>query len=129
MKNKNKNIFRKLRSILINSGYDVVLTGRFNPPRDIRGLRFRSVKGYIAPDSLKIYINKAMPVNDRVITLIHELLHEMYPVWTESKVERESKNIFQSLTVPQLGFIQFFVMTKPEINRTLKQQPFHSPIC
>lgn len=129
MKNKNKNIFGKLKAVLVNSGYDVVLTSRLNPPKDIRGLRFRSVKGYIVPDSMKIYINKMLPVNDRVITLIHELLHELYPSWTEAKVEREAKSIFQSLKVPQLGFLQFFIMTKQEINRTLKQQTAHSPIC
>ena len=129
MKNKNKNIFGKLKTTLINSGYDVVLTSKLKPPKDIRGLRFRSVKGYIVPDSLKIYISKALSVNDRVITLIHELLHEIYPAWTESKVERESKSIFQSLTVPQLGFLQFFIMTKSEINNTLKQHSAHSPIC
>src|SRR5680860_1481547 len=127
MKNKNKNIFGKLKSVLVNSGYDVILTSRLNPPKDIMGLRFRSVKGYIVPDSMKIYISKALPVNDRVITLIHELLHELYPVWKESRVEREAKSIFQTLRVPQLGFLQFFIMTKSEINRTLKQHTAHSP--
>ncbi len=92
-------------------------------------MKFRSVKGYIVPDSLKIYINKSLPVNDRVITLIHELLHELYPTQTEASVEREAKRIFQTLKVPQLGFLQFFIMTKSEINKALKQNSSHSPIC
>lgn len=92
-------------------------------------LRFRRTKGFIAPDQLKIYINQNIGVNDRVITLVHELLHEIYPEWTEPKVERESKNAFKDLTVPQLGFLQFFVMSRSELKSTLREHKAHFPIC
>ncbi|MFH0905232.1 MAG: hypothetical protein V1826_00715 [bacterium] len=130
MKTKIKNIFNKLRRTLVYSGYDVVLTTKLKPSSGNHRARYRGVKGYIAPDQLRIYVSRKLPVNDRVITLIHELLHELYPTWTEPRVERQSKSIFRHLTVPQLGFLQFFVMSRIEIGSMLKQRaPQHSPIC
>jgi len=128
-KNKTKNIFSKLKETLLRSGYEVVLTEKLGRTEPMPILRFRRAKGYIAPDQMKIYINQNIGVNDRVITLIHELLHEICPEWTEPKVERESKNTFKDLTVPQLGFLQFFVMTKPELRAALKAHHSRSPIC
>ncbi|MFA5270170.1 MAG: hypothetical protein WC400_00965, partial [Patescibacteria group bacterium] len=116
-KMKYANIFRRLKRILLNSGYRVILTDRFI--RRKGGLA-RGSKGYILPDDLTIFINKTIGVNDRVVTLIHELLHEVYPAWQEQQVDRTSKRIFNHLTVPQLGFLQFFVMLPGEIKAMLK---------
>ena len=126
---KTKNIFKKLKSTLLYSGYEVVLTKQLGQMRLMSSFRFRRTKGFIAPDQLRIYINQNIGVNDRVITLVHELLHEIYPEWTEPRVERESKNTFKDLTVPQLGFLQFFVMSRPELKSALKEHRSHSPIC
>jgi len=128
MKTNIKTIFNKLRSTLVQSGYRVILVDKLTPRKN-HSLRSRGVKGYIVPDELKIYINQAIGVNDRVITLIHELLHELYSQWPESKVERECKRIFRSLKVSQLGWFQFFVMTRAEMQAALKQLETHSPIC
>ena len=111
-------MFDKLKRVLLKSGYQVVLTGDFSNQRS--GGLARGTKGYILPDDLKIFINKNNGINDRVITLVHELLHEIHPVWEEPRVDRDSKKIFNKLTVSQLGFLQFFVMTSKEINSTLK---------
>ncbi len=127
MKTNTKTIFNKLRTTLVQSGYRVILVNKLLPKKSQS--RSRGAKGYIVPDELKIYINKAIGVNDRVITLIHELLHELYPQWTERKVERECKSIFRGLKVSQLGFLQFFVMTKSEMQSALKQLETRSPIC
>lgn len=124
-----KNIFRRLKETLIRSGYEVVLTKKLDQTHSFIASRFRRTKGYIVPDQLKIYINQNIGVNDRVITLVHELLHEIYPEWTEPRVERRSKNVFKDLTVPQLGFLQFFVMTRPELKAALKGHKSLSPIC
>ena len=88
----------------------------------------RGSKGYILPDDLAIFINKTIGVNDRVITLVHELLHEIYPEWQEQRVDRSSKRIFNHLTVPQLGFLQYFVMLPAEIKAMLKSNQL-SPAC
>ncbi|HCL47839.1 TPA: hypothetical protein DHW58_02535 [Patescibacteria group bacterium] len=124
-----KNLFRKLKSTLLYSGYEVILTGVPQSGVNKRGARHRAAKGYIVPDELKIFINRRIGVNDRVITLIHELMHEIYPDWQEPRVESESKKMFRGLTVPQLGFFQFFVMTNAEVQSALKRQQVHSPIC
>ena len=121
-------IFSKIKDILLHSGYEVVLSSNMNVSKE-EYIRFREAKGYIVPDELRIYINKGIGINDRVITLVHELLHEIYPSWQEKRVEKESKAIFKNLTVPQLGFLQFFVMTKTEINSALKRHQAHSPLC
>jgi len=129
-KTKTNNWFLKLKNTLLYSGYEVILTSvPQNGGTGKRGTRHRAAKGYIVPDELKIFINRRIGINDRVITLVHELMHEIYPNWQEPRVERESKKVFRGLTVPQLGFFQFFVMTKGEIQSALKRQQIHSPLC
>ena len=117
-------IFKKLKLVLLESGYKVILTSNVSKSKK-KGLA-SGIKGYIVPDDLKIYINKNIGVNDRVITLVHELLHEIYPVWTEGKVSQASERIFQRLTVPQLGFLQFFIMVPAEIRAMLKSNNLSS---
>jgi len=119
-------IFNKLKQVLMTSGYRVILTK--NVSRSQRKGFARGIKGYIVPDDLRIYINKTIGVNDRVVTLVHELLHEIYPAWTEGKVNQSAKRIFQKLTVPQLGFLQFFIMVPAEIKSMLKSNNL-SKVC
>lgn len=116
-KNKNK-MFDKLKNILLHSGYRVILTKKIE--KDSHSGLSRGVKGYILPDQLNIFINKSFGVNDRVVTLIHELLHEIHPSKTENQVDKLSKTIFNDLNVSQLGFLQFFIMSPTEIRLTLK---------
>lgn len=124
-----KKLFNLLQTTLIESGYDVVLMKANKwPKRDVYHRR-RGIKGYIVPDEMKIYINQSIGINDRVVTLIHELFHEIYPDWSEDKVESEAKKTFKKLSVSQLGFLQFFVVTPAETKRLLKQHQLSSPIC
>ncbi|HCR42062.1 TPA: hypothetical protein DIV45_01705 [Patescibacteria group bacterium] len=117
-------MFDKLKKTLLESGYQVILTDNVARGRG----RARGVKGYIVPDDLRIYINKSIGVNDRVETLIHELLHEVYPTWGEQRINRSAKRTFKDLTVSQLGFLQFFIMAPIEIKRMLKANHL-SPAC
>ncbi|MFA5967415.1 MAG: hypothetical protein WC805_02785 [Patescibacteria group bacterium] len=119
-------MFNKLKRVLLESGYRVILTS--NVSQSPKKGFARGIKGYIVPDDLTIYINKNIGVNDRVITLVHELLHEIYPAWTEGKVNQTSKRIFQKLTVPQLGFLQFFIMVPTEIRAMLRSNNLSS-VC
>lgn len=111
-------MFSKLKKVLLHSGYQVILTRNISKhePKAIAC----GIKGYILPDNLKIFINKSFGVNDRVITLIHELLHEIYPSKSEYQIDKLSNKIFNDLNVSQLGFLQFFVMTPIEIHSMLK---------
>ncbi len=122
-------IFNKLKKTLIESGYEVILMTSARWPRADVFHRRRGIKGYIVPDEMKIYINQSIGINDRVVTLIHELLHEIEPNWNEEKVETASKKIFKKLGVSQLGFLQFFVVTAAETKKLLRQHRLSSPIC
>jgi len=110
-------MFSKLKDILLHSGYRVILTSDFT--RQKSGGLARATKGYILPDDLKIFINRGININDRVVTLIHELLHEIKPSWEETKVDHKSKSIFKKLTISELGFLQFFIMSPAEIRAML----------
>lgn len=122
-------IFGKVKNALLHSGYEVILTKKMNLNDLDDAVRFREAKGYIVPDDLKIYINSNIGINDRVITLLHEMMHDLYPSWSEERVESQSKQVFKNLTVPQLGFLQFFVMTRPEIKSAMTRHQSHSPLC
>ncbi len=127
-----KQIFNKLKKTLIESGYDVILMRANKWPKSDVFHKRRGIKGYILPDELKIYINQNIGINDRVITLIHELLHELFPTWTETRVEAAAKKIFKNLNIAQLGFLQFFVMTATERRKLLNRQTvpsFNSSLC
>lgn len=113
----------------MESGYEVIVKPFKNTLKEHSYLRRRGIKGYILPDELKIYVNRNIGINDRVITLIHELLHELFPLWTENRVEQECKKVFKGLNVSQLGFLQFFVTTPREAQAMLRQHQAHSPIC
>lgn len=122
-------IFNKLKKTLIESGYEVILMTANRWPRADVYHRRRGIKGYIVPDEMKIYINQSIGINDRVITLIHELLHEIEPSWSEARVEATAKKMFKKLGVSQLGFLQFFVVTAAETQKLLRQHRLSSPIC
>jgi len=107
-------MFLKLKNTLVESGYDVRLTNKFKD----------SAKGQIEPDTLIIFVNGNLELNDRALTLIHELFHEIFPEWDERRIEQVACRTFEKLTVSQLGFFQFFVLKKgeypePVINRRL----------
>jgi hypothetical protein len=124
-----KTIFNTLKKTLIESGYEVLLMKASNWPKaDVRHRR-RGIKGYIVPDEMKIYINQSIGINDRVVTLIHELLHEIAPDWTEHQVETTAIKAFKGLSVSQLGFLQFFVVTPAETKSLLRQHRLASSLC
>jgi len=115
--------FYFIKKALLESGYEVRLVNSVRTKRPYTLLaRARSTKGYIVPDDLTIYIDKNLGLNDRVITLIHELLHEIYPAWEEPRVEGESRRLFNNLNVSQLGFLQFFVLTKGDIRNFMERR-------
>ncbi len=95
--------FKIIKRNLIYSGYSVVLISRF------RGYGKDSVKGFIAPDTLQIFINKSLDLEERVRTLIHELLHDHYPKWDEKLIENKTQEIYRNLNKEEKGFLQFFV--------------------
>ena len=112
MRKRNRQ-FNLIKKTLLQSGYEVHLvnSAKNRKPYTLA----RDTKGYLLPDDLKIYIDKHLGLNDRVITLVHELLHEVHPDWEEDRVEDNAQRIFNKLNVDQLGFLQFFVLGKGDV--------------
>ncbi len=115
--------FNLLKKALLISGYEICLVKTVRNPRPYTLILARGTKGYLAPDDFKIYIDRNLGLNDRVITLIHELLHELHPIWGERRVESEAQRIFRHLNVSQLGFLQFFVLTPRDTRNFMVPQP------
>jgi Zn-dependent peptidase ImmA (M78 family) len=95
-------MIKELKDNFIKNGYSVVLVPKFK--------RFgKKVEGYICQDTLEIYIEKNLPLEERVITLLHELIHDIHEDWSEEKVENEARKIYQNLSDRDLGFLEFLV--------------------
>ena len=96
----------RIKKTLLNSGYEVVLSehlkgcGRGNYPY---------VKGMLLPESNQILIKKSLSVDEKVMTLIHEILHEIFPDWLEDKIESATRIVFELLDPKQYGFFEFWV--------------------
>lgn len=47
----------------------------------------------------------------KIITVLHELLHLKYPHINEDDIEQQAINIYRKLALAQLGFFEFLVET------------------
>lgn len=89
----------RLITRFVEEGYEIRLTSDFSGAIDFGKFREAEglVKGFVFPDDLLILINKDLPVADRVQTLIHELLHELYPKWGETRIENATQEVYREL--------------------------------
>jgi hypothetical protein len=115
MKNQTPS-FSQLKKTFLDSGYEI----RFFPRHDLEGLALdapaevkrhlqTNIMGLIIPDEDIIGIAKDLSVEDRVLTLIHELIHLYNDDIDEDDVESMTQELEQSLTPEQYGFFQFLV--------------------
>ncbi|MDO8471866.1 MAG: hypothetical protein Q7S64_01775 [bacterium] len=74
-----------------------------------RAGRPAEIKGLIVPDSNTILINRSLPVNERVITAIHELIHLHSPELTENETEQEAVRLYRESNDHDLGYLEFLV--------------------
>lgn len=74
--------------------------------RDFRRFQGIKVKGFIEPDNDTILICRNLSQEEKIITIIHEFLHEIEPRWQEAKVEKYSNQLFQKLTPPEKLFFE-----------------------
>lgn len=106
------NLGQRVIEALIEQGYEVRLTSDFSGAIDFG--RFRAargqVKGFIFPDDLVILINKHLPLEERVVTLIHELLHELFPKWGEIKIEATTQTVYQKLSRGEHQVLEDYVV-------------------
>lgn len=87
------------------------LRARLNRP----GVRHRapaaspSVLGVIVPDENAILINRTLSLEERVKTVLHELIHLAEPLLSENKTKLATQKLFTGLTEHQRGYLEFLV--------------------
>jgi hypothetical protein len=70
-------------------------------------------KGYIDPANDRIVIRRGLPAEDRARTLLHEIVHDCYPDWSEADVEECAQFVYENLSNSDQGIVQFLA-TDPE---------------
>ena len=99
----------RLKRVLLNSEYEIVLTERMSGCG--RGRSGPHLYGMILPDQHKILIKRSISLAERTRTLIHELLHAVYPTWCEDLVEQTTLKMYSYMSDRDKGFFMFFVQS------------------
>ncbi len=109
----------QLLKLLEESGFDVSLKGEkqmleaANKKKDARARAVVAenikIKGLILPDEFQIMINRDLPLEERVKTVLHELIHLRAPDISEAATEKATEALYRDLTADQLGRLEFLV--------------------
>lgn len=91
-------MLEKIKYYIVNGEYEIKFVNNF---RRFKGI---PLKGFIEPDNDTILINKQLNSQEKIITIIHEFIHEIEPRWSEEKVERQANKIFLTLEKNDLDF-------------------------
>jgi len=67
------------------------------------------IKGLILPDEYRILVNRDLELDERVKTVLHELIHLRSPEIGEQRTEKEAHRLYRQLTPNQLGRLEFLV--------------------
>ncbi len=73
----------------------------------------KQTKGYIDPANDRIIIRRDLNLQERSLTLLHEIVHECYPQWSETDVEACATYTYQNLSDTDRGIVHFLA-TDPE---------------
>lgn len=107
--------FAPLKRALERSGFSVVVKNEAELLKLTKkaGARPRAGKprilGLIVPDDLIIAINHALPKEERIKTLLHELIHLEYPKLSERVTEQATVKLFRQLSDSELGYLEFLL--------------------
>ena len=93
---------------LYETGYDITFRDRL--PR-FSGC---SVNGYIDPSRDRIIIRRNLPLEERALTLLHEIVHECYPEWSETDVEACAVYTYENLTDQDKAIVHFLATDPAE---------------
>lgn len=106
----------QLLRLLEESGFVVklatepVLLLESTRPNAISRLRASvKIKGLILPDENRILINQELGLEERVKTVLHELIHLQAPEMSEAATEAATLALYRDLTTEQLGRFEFLV--------------------
>ncbi|MBU6389562.1 hypothetical protein KGQ71_03530 [Patescibacteria group bacterium] len=106
----------ELKKAFLDSGYEIRFFPRhrleqlaLDAPSEVKRHRHSNIMGLIMPDENIIGLANDLSIDERVMTLIHELIHLIHEQWDEEEVESLTEELEQTLTPEQFGFFQFLV--------------------
>ncbi len=94
---------------IFETGYDITFRDRL--PKF--GHRDNKANGYIDPVNDRIVIRRGLSLDDRALTLLHEIVHDCYPEWSEEDVESCAQFVYRRLSKQDRGIVQFLA-TDPD---------------
>lgn len=106
--------FTSIKNILYQEGFHILVCSDLQV-RKLSGFapihcrEKNSINGLIIPDRNEIVINKSLSLKERVLTLVHELIHLANPKLTEKQTEASAQNLYAKLSDRSLGFLEFAV--------------------
>lgn len=90
--------YRRFRRSLIEGEVDVIFQDRL----------YRNLRSYNIPDSPAVVkIKKDLPLEEKVVSLFHELFHLHQPFADEELVENQAVYMYENLSWGRLGFFEF----------------------
>lgn len=89
---------------VFDTSYDIAFRDRL--PTFGTG-RAKTTKGYIDPVNDRIVIRRGLSPDDRARTLLHEVVHDCYPEWSEEDVEQCAQFVYDNLSKSDRGIVQF----------------------
>lgn len=99
---------------VFDTAYDIEFRDRL--PRFGAAQAKTKTKGYIDPLNDRIIIRRNLNLQERSVTLLHEIVHECYPQWSEADVEACATYTYQNLSETDRGIVHFLA-TDPEETR------------
>ena len=73
-----------------------------------------SIHGYIDPETDRIIIRRNLSMKERAITLLHEIVHECYPEWSEEDVEACAQYTYTQLSDEDQAIVTFLATDPAE---------------
>ncbi len=72
------------------------------------------IKGYLDPLNDRIIIRRNLPIEERALTLLHEVVHECYPEWGEADVEACAVYTYETLSEQDQTIVNFLATDPAE---------------
>ena len=94
---------------VFDTTYDIAFRDRL--PRFHR--RFLT-SGYLDPLNDRIVIRRNLPIQERALTLLHEVVHECYPEWSEADVEACAIYTYERLSDQDKTIVNFLATDPAE---------------
>lgn len=104
---------------VFDTTYDIEFRDRLPRFGTARG----KAKGYIDPLNDRIIIRRDLPLQERSLTLLHEIVHECYPQWSETDVEACATYTYQNLSDTDRGIVHFLATDPEEIEHSAAAGP------